>query len=177
MRTYLFIFVALFYAVANSQTNQPTPVPTPKLFYGQEVDNSPLSSEEQSIVNKIKAQKKEIMLRRQEQIREGKIKPNKWDVKFVEDMKAKGEKIQMPSGFKKSTPVPVQDVDAEFKALVEKRQKRNEELAKEAAQRAKAESTPVPEPSATPEVKELSEEEKKYLKEKEEFLKKFKKQN
>jgi hypothetical protein len=179
MRTYHLLFIIMLSTSVLAQNPEPTP--TPKMYLGHQVDTSPYRDDELEAIRKIEAHKKKVMLLRQKLIQEGKATPNKWDLKFVEDMKAKGEEIVVPdsinSEVSEGSSKPIEDADEEFKKLVEKRQRRNEKL----NQQAKAENDSAPEAVVTPApeaTKELSEEEKKYNKEKEEFLKKFKqKQN
>ena len=174
MRTYSLLLVFMFSSIVFAQNPEATP--TPKMYLGQEVDTSPYSNDELEVIRKIEAHKKKVMLFRQKLIDEGKAKPNKWDLKFVEDMKAKGEEIVLPSTIKEDRQISIKqevDADAEFEQLVEERQNKIQKLKK----RTKNEEdlAPVPTVTQTPTPsKEMSEEEKKYAKEKEEFLKKFK---
>jgi len=161
------------------QSPTPTPEPTPKTYLGHQVDPAPYRDDELEVIRKIKAYKKKVMLERQLLIKQGKTEPNKWDNKFVEDMKAKEEEIVLPAKvelFKDNKDILNQNVDEDFDKIVQEREEKNKKLKEEAEKKAavKAEATPVPEKKVE---KELSEEEKKYLKEKEEFLKRFKKQN
>ncbi len=176
MRTYIFFLIFLASSLGFAQTPKPTPTPATKMYLGHEVSTAPPTKDELEVVNQIKAHKMKIRNDRLALIKEGKLKPNKWDLKYMEELKAKGGEVEVPTVVAPKSKTGSDNVDEEFKALVEKRQKRNEKLAEEAKRN--AEATPVPEVTPAPsETKELSEEEQKYLKEKEEFLKKFKKQN
>jgi hypothetical protein len=174
MGSYRLPLFLLFSSIVFAQNPEPTP--KTKMYLGQDVDTSPYSSDESEIIRKIEAYKKQVMLYRQKYIEEGKAKPNKWDLKFVEDMKAKGEDIVLPSLIKEdknNTIIQKSDADEEFQRLVEDRQNKIQKLKKRTKN--KEDLTPVPTVTQTPAPsKEMSEEDKKYSKEKEEFLKKFK---
>lgn len=179
MKTYLSLIVFTFATLAMAQSPTPTPEPTPKNYLGHQVDPAPYREDELEAIRKIKAYKKKVMLERQLLIQQGRVEPNKWDKKFVEDMKAKEEEIVLPSKvelFKDNKDVLKKNVEEDFERIVREREEKNQKLKEDAEKKAAAKpvATPVPEKKVE---KELSEEEKKYLKEKEEFLKKFKKQN
>ncbi|MCO4795041.1 MAG: hypothetical protein KC493_15095 [Bacteriovoracaceae bacterium] len=176
MGTYIGILSLVFSNVLYAQFTTPTPTPTPKVYLGQVVDESPYSADELEVIRQIEAHKTKVMEQRQELINKGLAKPNKHDIKYLEMKEAKKKNKNEEEDIPVRKVVITPDAEVEFAELSEKRKREREKRLKDEmdakskkAKKVTAEATP------TPDGKNLTDEEKKYNKEKEEFLNKFKK--